>query len=109
MCQKIKYLLLIVLAAAATASASELTIISYEPAETNLVISSGEISTIQKLLGGVGGVLHDGAGNRMLLKALKTRLRADIPLREIDAHINDCVFVDACVDQLIAYMEEKKE
>ncbi len=59
--------------------------------------------------GAPGGVLHDGAGNRILLKALKTRLREDIPFREIDAHINDGTFVDACVNQLITYMEEKKE
>jgi len=59
--------------------------------------------------GAPGGVLHDAAGNRILLKALKTRLREDIAFREIDAHINDGTFVDACVDQLIAYMEENKE
>jgi uncharacterized protein (UPF0261 family) len=61
------------------------------------------------LYGAPGGLLHDGAGNRILLKALKACLRADIPLREIDAHINDGPFVDACVDQLIAYMDHKKE
>ena len=43
------------------------------------------------------------------LKALKEHLRKDIQLREIDAHINDAVFVDACVDQLITYMEKEKE
>jgi uncharacterized protein (UPF0261 family) len=59
--------------------------------------------------GAPGGVLYDGAGNRALLKALKDRLRKDIALREIDAHINDDGFVDACVNRLIAYMEEEKE
>jgi uncharacterized protein (UPF0261 family) len=59
--------------------------------------------------GAPGGVLHDGVGNRILCKALKSGLRADIPLREIDAHINDGPFIDACVDQLIIYMEETKE
>ena len=59
--------------------------------------------------GAPGGALHDGAGNRILLKALKTRLREDIPLQEIDAHINDGTFVDACVNQLTTYMEEEKE
>ena len=59
--------------------------------------------------GAPGGVLYDGAGNRALLKTLKDRLRKDIDLREIDAHINDDLFVDACVNQLITYMEEEKE
>jgi uncharacterized protein (UPF0261 family) len=59
--------------------------------------------------GAPGGVLYDGAGNRALLKTLKDRLRKDIGYSEIDAHINDDGFVDACVNQLIAYMEEKKE
>jgi uncharacterized protein (UPF0261 family) len=61
------------------------------------------------IYGAPGGVLYDETGNQMLLKALKTRLRKDIPLREIDAHINDGPFVDACVNQLITYMEEEKE
>jgi uncharacterized protein (UPF0261 family) len=59
--------------------------------------------------GAPGGVLYDGEGNRMFLKALKDRLRKGIEFREIDAHINDDSFVDACVNQLITYLEEKKE
>jgi len=59
--------------------------------------------------GAPGGVLYDGTGNRALLKNLKDRLRKDIDLREIDAHINDDLFVDACVNQLINYMEKEKE
>jgi hypothetical protein len=54
---KKKYLLLMVmLATAATVSASEVTVVSFEPSETNLVVSSGEIQTIEKVLGGVGNV-----------------------------------------------------
>jgi uncharacterized protein (UPF0261 family) len=59
--------------------------------------------------GAPGGGLHDGMGNRILLEALRSGLRKGILLREIDAHINDGLFVDACVDQLIAYMKEDKE
>jgi uncharacterized protein (UPF0261 family) len=59
--------------------------------------------------GAPGGVLYDGTGNWALLKTLKDRLRKNIDLREIDAHINDDLFVDACVNQLITYMEEEKE
>lgn len=59
--------------------------------------------------GAPGGVLYDGAGNRAFLKALKERLRKDIELTEIDAHINDDLFVDGCVNRLINYMEQVKE
>jgi uncharacterized protein (UPF0261 family) len=59
--------------------------------------------------GAPGGVLYDGTGNRIFRNALKDRLRKDIELREIDAHINDGLFVDACVEQLIAFMEKTKE
>ena len=58
--------------------------------------------------GAPGGVLYDGAGNRRLLKALHDHLRKDIELREIDAHINDPRFVDACVEKLVTLMEEKR-
>lgn len=58
--------------------------------------------------GAPGGVLYDGAGNRIFLKALKDRLRKDIELREIDAHINDGSFVDACVDRLITFMKKRQ-
>ena len=57
--------------------------------------------------GAPGGVFHDAAGNRIFLKALRDGLRKDIELREIDAHINDAPFVDACVRQLISYMSIK--
>jgi len=54
--------------------------------------------------GAPGGVLYDGAGNRILLKALREHLKKGIQLTEIDAHINDGPFVDACVNKLISYM-----
>ena len=57
--------------------------------------------------GAPGGVLHDGTGNRILLKALREYLKEGIQLREIDAHINEGPFVDACVNQLITYMEKE--
>jgi uncharacterized protein (UPF0261 family) len=59
--------------------------------------------------GAPGGVLYDGAGNLILQKALKEYLRKDIELREIDAHINDPRFVDACVEKLVTFMETDKE
>jgi uncharacterized protein (UPF0261 family) len=59
--------------------------------------------------GAPGGVLYDGTGNRIFRNVLKDRLRKDIEFREIDAHINDGLFVDACVGQLITFMEKTKE
>jgi uncharacterized protein (UPF0261 family) len=59
--------------------------------------------------GAPGEVLHDGAGNRILLTALREHLKEGIQLREIDAHINDAAFVDACVEQLITYMEKERK
>lgn len=59
--------------------------------------------------GAPGGVLHDAPGNRIFIEALKNGLRPDIEFRVIDAHINDDLFVDACVDRLIAFMQHRKE
>jgi uncharacterized protein (UPF0261 family) len=58
--------------------------------------------------GAPGGVLHDGTGNRILVKALREHLKKEIQFKEIDAHINDPAFVDACVEKLITYLEEKR-
>jgi uncharacterized protein (UPF0261 family) len=63
----------------------------------------------EAIYGAPGGVIHDGAVYRIFLKTLKDRLRKDIGLTVMDAHINDDSFVDACVDQLITFMDEKKE
>ncbi|MGA2324575.1 MAG: hypothetical protein ABSG22_12105, partial [Sedimentisphaerales bacterium] len=67
MCRKIKYLLLIVLTAAATASASELTVVSYETSETNLTLSSPDTGmTLTKVLGGTGGAPAATQGSYVL-------------------------------------------
>lgn len=58
--------------------------------------------------GSKGGPLHDETGYRVFLKSLKTHLRAGIPLEEIDAHINDRVFVDRCVNQLVGFMNDAR-
>ncbi|MDI6725476.1 MAG: Tm-1-like ATP-binding domain-containing protein [Smithellaceae bacterium] len=57
------------------------------------------------IYGAKGGPLHDEAGNRALLKTLKNGLREDLFIEEIDARINDEVFIDLCVDRLINFME----
>ena len=61
------------------------------------------------IYGAKGGPLHDEVGYRIFLKALKNHLRADIGLEEVDAHINDALFVDRCVKQLVEFMNEEKD
>jgi uncharacterized protein (UPF0261 family) len=61
------------------------------------------------IYGAPGGPLYDGQGNRILLRALQESLRGNIEVRPIDAHINDAPFVDACVNQLITYMEKESK
>jgi len=56
------------------------------------------------IYGSKGGPLYDEAGYKTFLKALKDHLKAGVLLEEIDAHINDSLFVHRCVDQLIEFM-----
>ena len=58
--------------------------------------------------GSKGGPLHDEAGIRAFLKSLKTHLRDGILLEEVDAHINDALFVNRCVNQLVEFMNEAR-
>ena len=57
------------------------------------------------IYGGDGGPLHDPQGYNMFVKSLKRHLRRDIRYEEIDAHINDRHFADACVNVLLEFME----
>ncbi len=59
------------------------------------------------IYGAKGGPLRDEGGNRALIKALKGGLRKDVLLEGLDAHINDDVLIDLCVDKLIEFMENK--
>ena len=61
------------------------------------------------IYGAKGGPLYDEVGYTVFLKALKNHLRAHIGLEEVDAHINDALFVDRCVKQLVEFMNEKKD
>ncbi len=54
--------------------------------------------------GAKGGPLYDEMGYKVFLKALKNHLRTSIRLEEVDAHINDGLFVDRCVKQLVEFM-----
>ena len=61
------------------------------------------------IYGAKGGPLYDEVGYTNFLKALKNHLRADIGLEEVDAHINDALFVERCVKQLVDFMNERKD
>jgi len=56
--------------------------------------------------GAPGGPLHDPLAYKAFLKALRSHLRPDIQYREVDAHINDGLFVDLCVKQLRDFMDD---
>jgi uncharacterized protein (UPF0261 family) len=51
------------------------------------------------------GLPHwDPEGNQAFIDALKQNIRSDIPLTELDAHINDSDFIDPVVDQFFKIM-----
>ena len=49
------------------------------------------------IYGGPGGPLHDPGGNLALIRSLKKHLKDGIIVEEVDAHINEPRFVEACV------------
>jgi uncharacterized protein (UPF0261 family) len=51
-----------------------------------------------------GQPFHDPAANKALFDALRTGLRQDIRVRELDAHVNDPEFAHALADELLAIM-----
>jgi uncharacterized protein (UPF0261 family) len=61
------------------------------------------------IYGAKGGPLYDEVGYKIFLKALKNHLRKDIGLEEVDAHINEILFVDRCVKQLVKFMNEEQD
>ena len=48
-----------------------------------------------------GQKFHDPSADRALFEAIKTGLRPDIPVIEMDCAINDAVFAEACVRALL--------
>jgi uncharacterized protein (UPF0261 family) len=59
--------------------------------------------------GSKGGPLYDPVGSSLLLKALKQNLDPAIPLREIDAHINDPEFADTCVSRFLHLFNQESK
>lgn len=49
-----------------------------------------------------GGSTHDPEGDRALFEALKSGLKKEIPVIEMDAHLNDRSFADRLADEFLA-------
>jgi uncharacterized protein (UPF0261 family) len=68
--------------------------------------STGPVQVLLPLRGGSvisapGGAFHDVAADAALFSALQQDLRADIPVTELDANINDPKFAEACAQALL--------
>lgn len=74
-----------------------------------LNLSTGPVTVMLPLRGGSvigapGGAFHDPAADAALYSALKRHLRPGLPLRELDAAINDPTFAEACARTLLAHL-----
>jgi uncharacterized protein (UPF0261 family) len=56
-----------------------------------------------------GEPLYDPEGNRAFVHALRRSLRPEIPVLEIDAHINDAAFIDPTVEAFLALVGGKAQ
>lgn len=54
-----------------------------------------------------GGPFHSPEADETLFSALKGRLRAEIPVHEVDANINDPVFAEAVASELLRMLRER--
>lgn len=59
------------------------------------------------LLSVPGQPFHDPSADAALLEALKSNLRAEIEVRELDCAINDPLFARACVEALLSFIEPR--
>jgi len=51
-----------------------------------------------------GGPFQDAAADAALFAALKSRLRSDIAVQELDCAINDPAFAEACAQALLQHL-----
>jgi uncharacterized protein (UPF0261 family) len=58
--------------------------------------------------GARGGPLYDQRGYDLFLDALKRDLKDHVRLEEVDAHINDALFVRRCVELLIDFIDNER-
>ena len=54
-----------------------------------------------------GLALWNPQGNPVFLKELRRKLRQDIPIIEVDCHINDDEFAKVAFEQLLEVMDEE--
>jgi hypothetical protein len=98
---KLQYVFLAVLAAAMTVSASQFTVVSYEPSETGLVVSSGEIATIHKVQGGINGVPSATNGSYVLKLQWTGQLDRKVELSQKGFNYNFAGFDQMLIDVYI--------
>jgi uncharacterized protein (UPF0261 family) len=60
------------------------------------------------VISAAGQSFHDPAADAALFASLKTNLRKDIPLRELDCNINAPEFATACADELLKNIAAKR-
>lgn len=75
--------------------------------------SSGPVTVLLPLRGGSvisapGGPFHDPLADHALYRALKTGLRPNISVREIDGAINDSAFAEACANALLQQLGDAR-
>ena len=74
-----------------------------------LSVSRGPVSVVLPLKGGSmigapGGAFHDPTADAALYASLKSGLRKDIPVKELDCAINEPAFAEACAAELLRLM-----
>ena len=75
-----------------------------------LNLSAGPVTVLLPLRGGSvigapGGPFHDANADAALYSSLKSALRSDIPVVEMDCAINDPTFAEACAQVLLRQLE----
>ena len=75
-----------------------------------LNLSAGPVTVLLPLRGGSvigapGGPFHDANADAALYSSLKSALRSDIPVVEMDCAINDPPFAEACAQALLQQLE----
>jgi uncharacterized protein (UPF0261 family) len=60
------------------------------------------------VISAAGQSFHDPAADAALFASLKANLRKDIPVRELDCNINDALFAEACVNELLKHIAAKR-
>jgi uncharacterized protein (UPF0261 family) len=75
-----------------------------------LNLSTGPVTVLLPLrgismIGAPGGPFHDPRADRALGESLKSHLRPDIRVVELDCNINDPLFSESCAQELLKHIE----